>query len=94
MPGPRRLARRSIIVTMRQGYSRLEAAATVLWVTDKCRKYLDLGDPGMSEWFAALADEALRQMQAAQSPATSTQEDHHGDRSTPAGGRPAAGRET
>lgn len=89
MPGPRRLVRRSIITTMRQGYDRVTAAATVLWVIDKCRKYLDLSDPGMSGWFATLEAEALKQVQAATSPTTHSKESDHGDRNTPAGGRPA-----
>lgn len=90
MPGPRRLVRRSIVLGMGKGWSRLEAAANVLWVIERCQGYLDLAGSDLAGWFAELHAEALAQVQVSTSPTTHRQESDHGDRSTRGGRRAGA----
>lgn len=91
MPAPRRLVRRSIVLGQAKGWSRLEAAANVLWVIERCQSHLDLAGSDLSGWFDDLHAEAVARVQAAMSPTTSRQESDHGDRSTEQGRGPRGG---
>ena len=94
MPAPRRLVRRSIVLGMGKGWSKLEAAVSVLWVIKRCQSHLDLAGSDLSGWFGELHAEALAQVQALEIVAPGRQERDHGDRSTRTGPAAAGGLET
>lgn len=93
MPDPARIARRSIALAIAAGDSPQRAIRRITAVVHAVKYWLSLGEPGFYGWLDEIGEHVTREARILPSPATSTQEDEHGDRSTSADGQgPARGR--